>query len=86
MDSPNVFQRLKELKEYVTPILERNGQIFDSYGPNDEYQVGARHKLWLKFENEITLFLTIDAFMELILTGEQETASQENLRKLSIDL
>ena len=37
----------EDLKESVTPILRRNGQIFDSYGPNDELQGGERHELWV---------------------------------------
>ena len=63
----------KDLEESVTPLFRRNGQIFDDYGPNDESQGGERHRLWLRFEGEI---ISNNRRLELILTKEQEPASQ----------
>ena len=67
------FSTFKELKKSVTPILKRNGQIFDSYGPNDEPIGEERHKLWLKFEDEI---VSNNRRLELPPDSKQETASQ----------
>ena len=45
------YRSFGQLQEAVTPILERNGQIFDSYGPStDQPYNSERHGLWLKFE------------------------------------
>ncbi len=65
-----------KLKKVVTPILERNGQIFDSYGPtNDEPNSAERHKLWLKFEGQI---ISNNQRLKLILTKNKRLLHQEN--------
>ena len=65
----------EDLKETVTPILKRNGQIFDSYGPNDEPQGAERHKLWLEFEDEI---ISNNRRLEFILTQNKSLLHGEN--------
>ena len=48
------FASFEDLKSVVVPILERNGRIFDSYGPTgDPSEDVIRHKLWLRFEGEL---------------------------------
>ena len=48
------YNSFEELKNVVVPILERNGQICDNYGPaNSDSQSEEKHALWLKFEAEI---------------------------------
>ena len=65
-----------ELKEAVTPLLERNRQIFDSYGPlNDELYNSERHGLWLKFEGEI---ISNNRRLEIILTNNKNLLHKEN--------
>jgi hypothetical protein len=65
-----------KLKEAVTPILERNGQIFDSYGPlNDDPYNSERHDLWLKFEGEL---ISNNRRLEIILTKNKNLLPKEN--------
>ncbi len=45
------FATFDELQEFVTPILQRNGQIFRAYGPNSDSP--DSRTLWLQFEGEI---------------------------------
>ena len=48
------FTTFQQLCDAVVPVLIRNGQIFDSYGPhgNDPNDAERQH-LWAKFEGEI---------------------------------
>ena len=45
------YNSFGELKGAILPILTRNGEIFDDYGP--ETQIAENRSLWLKFEPEI---------------------------------
>lgn len=69
------YPSFEKLKESVTPIFERNRQIFDSYGPNDDPNGVKRHKLWLKFEGEI---ISNNRRLELILTTNKHLLHKEN--------
>ena len=69
------YESFEELKEAVTPILVRNGQIFDSYGPNGGSQGRERHELWLKFEDEI---ISNNRRLALILTTNRGLLPKEN--------
>lgn len=70
------YKSFDKLKQVVTPILERNGQIFDSYGPtNDEPNSAERHKLWLKFEGQI---ISNNKRLELILTKNKHLFPEQN--------
>ena len=69
------YASFEKLKESVTPILKRNGQIFDSYGPTEEPHIAERYKLWLKFEGEI---VSNNRRLELILTKNKNLLPQEN--------
>ena len=65
-----------KLKEAVTPLLERNEQIFDSYGPlNDDPYNSERHDLWLKFEGEL---ISNNRRLEIILTKNKNLLPKEN--------
>lgn len=69
------YASFDKLKESVKPILERNRQIFDSYGPNNGSNSAERHKLWLKFEGEI---IYNNRRLELILTKNKNLLHKEN--------
>ena len=69
------YTSFRALQEAVTPILERNGQIFDNYGPSDRYDSAERHKLWLRFEGEI---ISNNKCLELMLTRNKELLHKEN--------
>ena len=70
------YTSFEELKKVVTPILERNSQIFDSYGPaNDEPNTAERHKLWLKSEGEI---VSNNQRLELVLTKNKHLFPDQN--------
>ena len=48
------YRSFKELKVDIRPILERNLEIFESYGPDsDEPEDAERYALWLRFEGEL---------------------------------
>ena len=70
------YNSFSELKDTVVPILNRNGQIFAHYGPeSDESQSAERHKLWLKFEDEI---ISNNSRLELLLTNNLHLFPAEN--------
>ena len=49
----NSYKTFEELRNEVKPLLERNGEIFEDYGPdNSSPEV---HVLWKKFEPEIII-------------------------------
>lgn len=59
----------KALSALVVPILERNRQIFVSYGPEGgPTENPQRHQLWLQFENEL---VSNNRRLELILTSNK---------------
>lgn len=45
------YATFTELQNSVAPLLLRNGEIFDDYGP--ETQIAENHELWLEFEPEL---------------------------------
>ena len=55
-------QTFDELRSAVAPLLARNGEIFDDYGPNA--QSAEIHNLWVEFEPEI---IANNAQIELML-------------------
>ena len=60
------YDSFVRLTEAVVPILKRNGQIFESYGPESGGPDNEdRHELWLKFEAEL---ISNNRRLELILT------------------
>ena len=64
------------LRNAVDPILRRNREIFNNYGPGDSDQRDTeRYKLWLKFENEI---LANNRCLELALSKNKILLPQEN--------
>ena len=70
------YVSFKRLKEAATSLIERNGQIFNSYGPlNDEPFASERHNLWLKFEDEI---ISNNRRLELILKANRNLFPKEN--------
>ena len=67
------FSSFDDLKTVVVPILERNGRIFDSYGPTGDPSVDAmRHRLWLRFEGEL---IANNQKLEQILTANEGPAA-----------
>ena len=70
------YKSFKELKEAVNPLLERNGEIFNSYGPLSDAQYNSeRHGLWLRFEGEI---ISNNEHLEIILTRNKKLLHKEN--------
>ena len=70
------FSSFDDLKNVVVPILERNGRIFDSYGPTGDPSVDAmRHRLWLRFEGEL---IANNQKLEQILTANKALLHPEN--------
>ena len=48
------YASFSDLAQAVTPLLRRNRQIVDSYGPHaDHAEARDRHELWELFENEL---------------------------------
>ena len=70
------YSAFGKLKKAVTPLLERNGEIFHSYGPLREGSHSAKtHNLWLKFEGEI---ISNNRRLELILAKNKNLLHKEN--------
>ena len=70
------YVSFQALEHAVTPLLERNGQIFHSYGPtSDDPHMSGRRALWLKFEGEI---ISNNRRLELILTNNKHLLHREN--------
>ena len=61
------------LQEKVKPLLERNRQIFEVYGPNSN--APESRKLWLKFENEL---IANNSVLKCLLTANIDLFHQEN--------
>ena len=72
------YRSFEELSRDVVPLLERNGRIFDNYGPGvDDEGVYGRRKLWETFEGEIVannqvLELMLAKNMDLFPTPNRE--------------
>ena len=70
------FMSFEDLKTIVVPILERNGRIFDSYGPTGDPSIDVnRHKLWLRFEGEL---ISNNQRLGQILIANIDLLHQEN--------
>ena len=70
------FASFDDLKTVVVPILERNGRIFDDYGPTGDPSADAiRHKLWLRFEGEL---IANNRRLEQILIANKELLHPQN--------
>ena len=68
----------KTLSDLVIPILKRNRQIFENYGPKgDPTEDPKRHQLWLKFESDI---IANNRKLELILTSNKPLLHIESCR------
>ena len=63
----------EELQDAVVPLLTRNGEIFDDYGP--ETQMAENHSLWLKFEPEL---ISNNAQIVTILQANQHLLHPQN--------
>ena len=71
------FSSFVDLKKAVVPILERNGAIFESYGPDEFDSLSSeRNKLWRRFESEL---VSNNRRLELILTRNRHLFHNENL-------
>lgn len=62
-----------ELQASVVPLLVRNGEIFDDYGP--ETQIAENHSLWLKFEPEL---ISNNARITALLQANQHLLHPQN--------
>ena len=70
------FTSFDDLQAVVVPILERNGRIFDSYGPSGDPSVDAkRRRLWLRFEGEL---IANNRRLEQILIANKELLHPQN--------
>ena len=70
------YSSFEKLQEVVVPILERNGQIFDSYGPEHEVaHAPEHHELWLQFEHEV---IANNRRLELLLRKNVNLLHKEN--------
>ena len=70
------YTSFEKLRESVTPIFERNRQIFEKYGPrNDKPQRAEIHDLWVKFEVEL---VSNNRRLELILNANKNLLPPEN--------
>ena len=70
------FTSFEDLKTIVVPILERNGSIFDSYGPTGDPSIDVnRHRLWLRFEGEL---IANNQRLEQILVANKDLLHREN--------
>ena len=70
------FASFKELKAIVVPILERNGHIFDSYGPTGDLSTDMkRRRLWLRFEGEL---ISNNRQLEQVLVANKRLLPGEN--------
>ena len=70
------YTSFEKLRESVTPIFERNRQIFEKYGPRDDIPQNAEfHDLWVKFEGEL---VSNNRRLELILNANRNLLHREN--------
>ena len=72
------FASFEDLRTVVVPILERNGRIFDSYGPTGDPSADViRHRLWLRFEGEL---VANNQRLEQMLIANKALFPRENQR------
>ena len=70
------YESFNELRYVVVPIVHRNGQIFDSYGPlGDPSENETRRQLWLQFEGEL---VSNNRQLELLLSANRHLFHLEN--------
>lgn len=70
------FESFEQWSEAVLPLLKRNGQIFESYGPAyDPLSSSEMHELWLEFENEI---ISNNERLGLLLDNNRHLLHREN--------
>ncbi len=70
------FRSFDDLESVVVPLLKRNGQIFDSYGPIGDPSVDVkRHELWVRFEGEL---IANNKRLEHILTSNKQLLHRDN--------
>ncbi len=70
------YTSFEKLRESVTPIFERNRQIFEKYGPRDDSpQSSEIHDLWVRFEGEL---VSNNRRLELILNANKKLLPLEN--------
>lgn len=70
------YNSFAELKDAVTPILQENGQIFDSYGPDSGNPADTElHFLWRKSEPTI---IANNAKLEAILVANMTWLARNN--------
>ena len=70
------YQSFEQLTTIVVPILKRNLEIFDSYGPGNHKSADTgRHDLWLKFEGEL---ISNNQQLKALLTTNKELLHCEN--------
>ena len=70
------YDSFAELSTVVIPLLQRNLQIFESYGPSSESSIrDDRHGLWVRFEGEL---IANNRKMEAILEKNHQLLHHEN--------
>ena len=70
------YSSFSDLRRVVVPILQRNLQIYNSYGPMaDSSMETARRDLWLMFESEL---ITNNRRLEIILDKNRGLLHREN--------
>ena len=70
------YKSFAELKGEVTPILQENGRIFDSYGPDSRNPANTElHPLWKEFEPTI---IANNAKIETILVANMNWLARNN--------
>ena len=70
------YTSFEELRNDVVPLLERNGGIFDLYGPDGDLESSeARHALWDRFEGEL---VANNRKLELMLSDSKRLFHRDN--------
>ncbi len=70
------YKTFGKLKEAVVPILNRQLQIFQSYGPTDaNAAIPEVHKLWVKFEGEL---ISNNRKLDLMLQSNKQLLHRDN--------
>lgn len=72
------YATFEELQASVVPLLVRNDEIFDDYGP--ETQIAENHSLWLKFEPEL---ISNNARITAFLQANQHLLDYQNREVVS---
>ena len=70
------FASFDKLRAVVAPLLQRNGQIFKSYGPGNQNADNDDHyNLWLTFESEL---IANNQKLEILLKQNEQLLHYEN--------